>query len=92
MGDVHDVAAAQTKAPPSPFSHQPPPPPLDPVAAVAALPHMLHLPKKTLNQGRVEQINQSSIAPKNRASGTFDVSTFTDPTGKSPKNIFSFAL
>lgn len=67
MGDVHDVAAAQTKAPPSPFSHQspcPPPPPLDPVAAVEALPYMLHLPKKTLNQGRVEQINQRSIAPK----------------------------
>lgn len=48
-------------------------PPLDPVAAVPALPHMLHLPKKTLNQGWAQQINHSYIAPTNRHSGWFYV-------------------
>lgn len=80
MGDVHYMAAAQTKSPHLPSLiclslslYPPPPPPHDPVAAVPALPRMLHLPKKTLNQGCVEQINQSYITPTNRHSGRFYV-------------------
>lgn len=74
MGDVHDMAAAQTKSPHLPslicLSLSPR---LDPVAAVPALPRMLHLPKTTLSQGCVEQINQSYITPTNRHSGRFYV-------------------
>lgn len=68
------MAAAQTKSPHLPslicLSLSPP---LDPVAAVPALPRMLHLPKKTLNQGCVEQINQSYMTPTNRHSAGFYV-------------------
>lgn len=57
MGDVHDMAAAQKKPPSlsllvsqlSLFIS--PPPSLDPIAAVPVLAHLLHLPRKALDQG-----------------------------------------
>lgn len=51
MRDVHDMAAAQEK-PLSPLlTHLSLSPSLDPIAAVPALAHLLHLPKKALDQG-----------------------------------------
>lgn len=55
MGGVHDMAAAQKKTPlslsPSLCLSLSRSPSLDPIAAVPALAHLLHLPEEALNQG-----------------------------------------